>query len=392
MTRTAVSLFSGGGGLDYGVALAGFQARLAVEKERYACQVLREAQAGRHMLPDGHAYLDGCDIWEGNIADVGDAEALHRARLSPGEATLLVGGPPCVTFSVAGRREGLTSETGQLYRHYARLLRAFAPAAFIFENVKGILTAQSDEDDGHPAFDVIKEELGLPFRYVDRCGVEQDAHYTLTWQLVDAADYGVPQHRHRVIILGRRGDDPFTFPQPTHAHPHRLGLFAGIHPWRTVRDAFEGLPPATDLGEAPQMRNHVAKRHTAEMRESYAATLPGARNQRTKRDRLRWNEPGKTIRAQGKPKADGSGQKNSSHQAIHPDEPRQLTPRECARLQTFPDWYPFHATLVNAYRVIGDAVPPELARILACAVAVQFDTGAEGVAEGVAPVLAAQTV
>lgn len=373
MARAVVSLFSGGGGLDYGVALAGFEARLTIEKERYACQVLRDAKQARHILPDGHAYLDGCDIWEGDVADLDGAEALRRARVHPGEAALLVGGPPCVTFSVAGRREGLTSETGQLYQHYARLLRAFAPAAFIFENVKGILTAQSAEDDGRPAFDVIRAELEQPFRYVAADGMEHDTHYTVTWRLVDAADYGVPQHRHRVIIIGRRGDDAFAFPEPTHAHPQRLGLFSGTRSWQTVRNAFSGLPAAADLGEPAALRNHVAKRHSEEMRESYRATVPGKRNARSKRDRLLWDEPSKTIRAQGKPKADGSGQKNSSHQAIHPDDPRQLTPRECARLQTFPDWYPFPATLVNAYRVIGDAVPPELGRALGQAIAAQLD-------------------
>jgi DNA (cytosine-5)-methyltransferase 1 len=117
----------------------------------------------------------------------------------------------------------------------------------------------------------------------------------------------------------------------------------------------------------------VAKRHSDATRESYTSTEPGQRNKAYLRDRLHWDEPGKTVRAQGKPKADGSGQKNSSHQAIHPDEPRQLTPRECARLQTFPDWYPFPRTLVNAYRIIGDAVPCELARVVGEALLRQLD-------------------
>ena len=109
------------------------------------------------------------------------------------------------------------------------------------------------------------------------------------------------------------------------------------------------------------------------MKASYAATLPGRRNLASMRDRLHWDEPGKTVRAQGKLKTDGSGQKNSSHQAIHPDEARQLTPRECARLQTFPDWYPFPPSLVNAYRIIGDAVPCRLAQVVGEALAMQMD-------------------
>src|SRR5579885_3026527 len=179
MMLTVISLFSGGGGLDYGLALAGFDTRLTVEREKYACRVLRAARQLRRALPTGHTYLQEAEIWEGDIADLGDQEALRLARLQPGEAALLAGGPPCVTFSVAGRRQGLSTETGQLYRHYVRLLRAFAPRAFIFENVKGLLTAQGTVDDQRSAFEVILEGLAAE-------------GYALTWRLVDAANYGVP--------------------------------------------------------------------------------------------------------------------------------------------------------------------------------------------------------
>lgn len=358
--RSLVSLFSGGGGLDYGLALAGFATRLAVEQERYACKVLRDSKALQRQLPNGHGYLQGCEVWEGDIARLSDGEAVRLAGLEKGEASLLVGGPPCVTFSVAGRREGLTSETGQLYRHFVRLLKAFEPKAFIFENVKGLLTAQGAEPDQPSAFRVIRDEL-------------EGAGYAINWALVDAADYGVPQHRYRVIVLGGRGDVAPSFPAVTHADPKKLGLFEGSEPWQTVRDAFRGLPSAVELGQTPSLLSHVAKRHSDRMKESYAATPPGRRNLTSMRDRLRWDEPGKTVRAQGKLKADGSGQKNSSHQAIHPDEPRQLTPRECARIQTFPDWYPFPPSLVNAYRIIGDAVPCRLAYVLGKAIGEQID-------------------
>jgi DNA (cytosine-5)-methyltransferase 1 len=108
----------------------------------------------------------------------------------------------------------------------------------------------------------------------------------------------------------------------------------------------------------------VARRHGEKILSSFAATLPGKRNADYKRDRLLWDRPAKVIRAQGKPKPDGSGQRHSSHQSIHPDEHRQLTVRECARIQTFPDWYRFPDTFANGYRIVGDAVPVELARVL----------------------------
>jgi DNA (cytosine-5)-methyltransferase 1 len=354
-----VSLFSGGGGLDYGLAIAGFHARLAVEIEPYACQVLRDAKALQRVLPNGHRYLASCHIEQRDITQLPDDQALELAGLKRGEAALLAGGPPCVTFSVAGRREGLTSETGRLYEHFVRLLRAFEPQAFLFENVRGIISAAGPNGESD-AFATILAQL-------------TDAGYGVSWAPVNAADYGVPQHRHRVLVIGRRGNRKPDLPDATHADPNRLGLLNGQQPWRTVRDAFKGMRRAVQLGETPNMRNHVARRHTESTVESFRATPPGKRNELHKRDRLLWDVPAKTIRAQGKLKPDGSGQKHSSHQAIHPDEPRQITPRESARIQTFPDWYPFPPHLVNSYRIIGDAVPCELARVFGEFIAAQLD-------------------
>jgi len=362
-----VSLFSGGGGLDYGLALAGFDTRLAVEIEPYAYRTLLACKELARTLPNGHIYLSAATIHQGDVAKLSGPKARKLAGLARGEAALLVGGPPCVTFSIAGRREGLTSETGMLYRHFVRMLRAFQPEAFIFENVRGLVSAVGI-DGRRSAFEMILNDLDA-------------AGYSVTWRVVDAADYGVPQHRHRVIILGRRGRTALAFPEPTHSDRKTENE---IHrkPWTTLRQALAGLPDAVPVGTEPRLRNHTAKRHSLLTQDSFRATPPGKRNETHKRDRLLWEFPAKTIRAQGKVKADGSGQKNSSHQAIHPDEPRQLTPRECARIQTFPDWYPFPENLVNAYRVIGDAVPSGLALALGDSIAVQLGLRSEVAAVG----------
>lgn len=362
----AISLFAGGGGLDFGIAKAGFSTRVALEWEKYACETLRQAKAARRIV-GGYRYLSECALLEGDVRAFSAEAVLAAGRLEPEEATLLVGGPPCVTFSVAGRRAGLAHETGQLFEDYVRILAHARPAAFIFENVKGMLTALDADGRLGGAFEAICEKL-------ERAG------YSLTWRSLDAADYGVPQHRHRVIILGRRdGSPPFRFPAPTYGAPEKLGLLgdAGLlKPWRTVEDALRGLPPAVPCGEEPEVRNHVARKHSPEVIARFAATLPGKREQTFKRDRLEWDRPAKTIRAQGKPKADGSGQKNSSHQSLHPVEPRQITVREAARIQTFPDWYPFDTSFVNGYRVVGDAVPPRLAEVLATSVREQLEEAA----------------
>jgi DNA (cytosine-5)-methyltransferase 1 len=283
-----------------------------------------------------------------------------------------VGGPPCVTFSVGGLRKGLQHETGQLYEEYVRVLRQAQPSAFIFENVKGLLTAPGESGEAGGAFASILREL-------------EASGYALTWRLVDAADYGVPQHRHRVFVIGRKGSDPLSFPEATHARVDRvgmLGLLGFEEPWRTVQDAIADLPSAVKPGETPALANHITRSYSAEVIESFAATPPGKRNPKYKRDRLKWDEPAKAVRAQGKWKSNGSGQKNSSHQSLHPEEHRQLTVRESARVQTFPDWYEFDPTFVNGYRVVGDAVPPLLARVIAESIRAQMfaDAPAESTA------------
>jgi DNA (cytosine-5)-methyltransferase 1 len=353
MAPSVVSLFSGAGGIDVGLERAGFETRACVEWERYACQALRtNRDAGEEVAP-GRRFLDGATVIEQDVRKVSGAALLRAAGLRRGEAALLAGGPPCVTFSIAGRREGLTADTGKLFEEYVRLLRAVRPEALIYENVKGLMSAVDSGGNPGGAFMEIAEAI-------------RAEGYALTWKTVNAADYGVPQVRERVIILGRRGRTPPRFPEPTHADPLRHPELASMErlPWLTVRDAIGDLPPAAPPGTEPDVPNHVARRHSDETRDSFAETLPGQRNARFKRDRLHWDRPSKVIRAQGKPKLDGSGQKNSSHQPLHPDEPRQLTPRECARIQTFPDWYWLPSTFVNAYRVMGDAVPPTLAQRL----------------------------
>jgi DNA (cytosine-5)-methyltransferase 1 len=352
MGPPVISLFSGGGGLDLGLESVGFSTRVCVEWERYACLTLRTNQEQQHLLPNGSRYLDGARVLERDIRGVSGAQVLREAKLQKGDAALLAGGPPCVTFSVAGKREGLTAATGGLFKEYVRILRATRPMGLIYENVKGLLSAVGSDGKFGGAFREIHDAIAAE-------------GYSLSWRVVNAADYGVPQLRERVIILGRRGRVPPVFPEPTHADYERtLSIAGGKEPWVDVRSAIADLPPAAEPRSEPTIPNHVARLHGPEIIESFRRTPPGQRNPRFKRDRLLWNRPSKVIRAQGKPKPDGSGQKNSSHQALHPDEPRQLTPRECARIQTFPDWYWLPPQFVNSYRIVGDAVPPTLAATL----------------------------
>lgn len=363
-----ISLFSGGGGFDLGLEQAGFSTRVMVEIERHACATLRANRDKKLALAPDYTFLQDARIIERDIRKVPGTEVLREARLRPGEPLLLAGGPPCVTFSVAGRRAGLGDETGMLFEQYARILRVAKPRALLFENVKGLLNAPDEKGRPGGAFETIIETL---------C----DAGYSLTWEVVNAADYGVPQQRERLIIVGRRGPDFFHLPPPTHYDAERPPQLRppGMSPWRDVRAAIGDLPRAVSQGEQALAPNHVARAHTPAVVESLKATPPGQRNAMYKRDRLRWDRPSKVIRAQGKQKPDGSGQRHSSHQAIHPEEHRQLTPRECARIQTFPDWYELPETFANGYRVVGDAVPPRLAYVLGASLLEQLVEAGEWV-------------
>ena len=321
---------------------------MAIESEPYAYKTLTINQAKRRQASRDRRYLQGTRIIQDDVRRVPGRRVLRELGAKPGELDVVCGGPPCVSFSVAGPRQGLGSEAGRLFEAYARMLRTLRPKAFIFENVRGLLTAVNERGEVGGAWAVISRRL-------------EDAGYRISSALLNAADFGVPQHRERLFVVGLRGHlgEPFEFPSRTHCDPTNA-FEEGLHPWLTVRDAIADLPFApVDPGEAAVL-NHVARRHRPATLVSFAATPGGARNATFKRDRLRWERPATVIRAQGKPKRASTG-RHSSHQAIHPTLPRQLTVRECARIQSFPDWYEFPSTFSNGYRVVGDAVPPRLA-------------------------------
>jgi DNA (cytosine-5)-methyltransferase 1 len=359
-----VSVFSGGGGLDLGLERAGFRTLACVEMDKWACWTLRANQAREARLPNGRTYLSGAAILEKDVRRVSGQGLLRTLCLKPGELGLVCGGPPCVSFSYAGTRKGLASDTGMLFEAYARLLRVLRPRAFVFENVKGLLSAPGPSGEPQGAWPTILARLS-------------GAGYRIGWKVLDAADHGVGQHRDRVVVVGLRGrrGDSFAFPPASHA---AAGANA-TEVWRDLASVLDGLPDAAAPGDEPTIENHVARAHTPEVKASFAATPPGRRNDRFKRDRLRWDRPAKVVRAQGKLKSGGKGSRHSSHQAIHPDVPRQLTVRECARIQSFPDWYVFPPTHCNGYRVVGDAVPPLLAEAIGHALMDQlFAVGVSG--------------
>ena len=304
--RTAprvVSLFSGAGGLDLGFQQAGFDIVWANDFDADAAQTYR-ANIGDHIVCGDVSQIDASQI---PACDV------------------LIGGFPCQGFSVANTKRTLDDERNQLYKQYLRILTALQPKMFIAENVKGILSIGKGE-----VFKAILDDF-------------RAAGYAVDYKLLNAADYGVPQTRQRVIIAGVRQDVDarFAFPEPTHSSKPAEGKNA----WVTVGEALAGIPDP-DGPHAQDVPNNVYS--------SYKMVMNGYLGKRP-------TDPGKpapTVTARG-------DRKGGVVVLPHPSGKRRMTVRELARIQDFPLDFEFAGSRTDCYRQVGNAVPVGLARAVA---------------------------
>lgn len=206
---SVISLFSGAGGMDIGFEKAGFTIAVAVEIDSSCCETLR---TNRPKLP----------IINKDISEVKAEELLKMANLQPLEAALVIGGPPCQSFSLAGLRKGLDDDRGKLLFEYVRIVRETLPFGFVLENVKGL----TNWDSGR-ALKLLIDELSKPIEYNGAT-----YQYTIaTPRVLNAVNFGVPQFRERLILVGNRMGCDFTYPTPI-----------AQSKWKTVRDAIGNLP------------------------------------------------------------------------------------------------------------------------------------------------------
>lgn len=215
--RTAISLFSGAGGMDIGFANAGFKILACVEVDPACCQTLNA------NVP---AYTK---VIEKDVRRVTGDELLKAVGLKRGQVDCLFGGPPCQSFSLAGKRHGLDDERGQLVGEFIRLVHEVQPKTFVMENVKGMATW-----GGGAVLDYIEERLANPHPSHAK-GV-----YKVDHKVLNSADYGVPQVRNRIFIVGNRLDKQFAWPKATHA-PVQNGKMRYL----SVGESLSDLPPAT---------------------------------------------------------------------------------------------------------------------------------------------------
>ena len=323
---SAVSLFSGCGGLDLGALATGrVSPRWANDVDRAAVATYRRNVARQIVL--------------GDVRDIEPPDV---------PCDILLAGPPCQDFSVLWLHEGARTARGNLYFEVLRFLAKLRPAAFVLENVKGLLSANRGE-----AWTLVRAGLKAPGRILE-LGSDCQPRYRLSVAVVNFADLGVPQMRERVIVIGTREDlgiPAFDVPTP----------FARRH--ITVREALEGTPLPC-LGE----RNHdlhddapdvVARLRLIPPGGNYTAIPPGhplavkGLISHVYR-RLDPERPAYTMVAGG-----GGGS-----MGYHYAEPRSLTNRERARLQTFPDDFVFEGSIREVHAQIGNAVPPLAAQVI----------------------------
>lgn len=319
-----VDLFCGCGGLSTGLLDAGIDVRIGVDLDAPSIAT----------FDLNHAYRGSTGV----RADIRALSGSQLTELAGTSVQLLVGGPPCQPFSVAGKRRALADRRGDLIFEFVRLLHETRADAYVFENVPNLASVAHGEvlADLVAAF----EEIG----------------YSAASRVLFAADYGVPQMRKRLFIVGTRSSSPIPMPPPV-THGPADTLFAGVElkPYVTAREAVEDLPDVDDP-DAELVANHEPTFHSEAMLAAFATLPPGKREPKSRHDRLHPDRPGYTLRA-------GTGN-FSPLRPVHYEYDRVLTVRECARLQSFADdfHWPDDQARLQQYRQVGNAVPPRLAR------------------------------
>jgi len=336
---SAISLFSGCGGMSLGFRWAGFSINAFAEKDDNIRAIYRANFPNTPAL--GHDILEVSD------------DAIQALCPKVGTLDAIIGGPPCQGFSLSGKRD-ITDPRNGLWMHYLRFVRILRPKIALIENVR-LLTSMKNEDGR-----LVKDDLKSAFEHLG---------YNVNIFETNAKQYGVPQHRERVFFIGVRKDISIkpTFPQPTHGE--KPGLFDTTATYRTFGDACSDLP-FLESGDTSSDHLHVAVSHpnhvvnwlwdvpegrSAHDNEDLSMRPPSGYNTTYKRQV--WAEPASTVQT-----TFGmiSGCRN-----VHPIATRSLTIREAARIQSFPDSFKFIGTQGTIRTALGNAVPPLLAYAVA---------------------------
>ena len=324
-----ISLFSGCGGLDLGFTKAGFELVYANDNDR----VVWETFEKNHKIP-----IDKRSLFDIKSDEIPDADGI-------------LGGPPCQSWSLAGAMRGINDKRGQLFHEYIRILKDKQPKFFLAENVPGIVSRTHISE-----FKKIISKLS-------------NLSYNISYKVIDARDYGVPQERKRVIIIGykKKLGLKFSFPQSTHTKFETT--LSGKKPlkWITLLEAIGELPPPIPSAEKNRTNGPLEIPNHEYMTGTFSSIYM-SRNRRKK-----WNEQSYTIQAGGRhaplhPSSSEMIKLEKDKWTFKNENPvfRRLSVRECARIQTFPDDFIFYYENVSdGYKMIGNAVPVKMAEAIA---------------------------
>ena len=359
MNNNVIDLFAGCGGFSVGFEKAGFKIVKAVEFDKQIAQTYASNHTGTHLIID----------------DIGNVD--NESFFSYKEAPVIVGGPPCQGFSMAGARiraNGFIDDPrNYLFKHYVNVVKIVRPQVFVLENVKGILTMKQGD-----IFNEIVKTFSSSKTF------DGDRYY-LHYKVVKAVDYGIPQKRERVVIIGRLNKDfeiDEMFEKTVQSIHTKLPHFFDKV---SVQDAIGDLPQPSETGIVTlangsrslyasslnngitEIRNHVATHHST-LAKTRMNKVHGGENWTVLNEdiksvhsgaygRLLPDAPSATITTRFDTPSGG--------RFTHPTEDRTITPREAARIQSFPDSFIFEGSRTSICKQIGNAVPPKMAFFLA---------------------------
>lgn len=354
----AISLFSGAGGMDIGVEEAGFEILAQLEIDEHCCNTLRAAK---------ERSKNNTEIIEGDLRNLKVNELRKKLKLRKKEPDLLFGGPPCQSFSLAGKQLGLNDARGMLLFEIIRFAEEFQPKVIFLEQVKGLLSSKGPLKKRGEVFETFLSKL-------------EDIGYTPKWRVIKAADFGIPQLRERLFVIATRGKNGFVFPERTHAPLEECnGLFKTYKPYVGIGEVISGLEkpapkikgttfydsedghvdvtPLRDrerIAQVPEGSHLAAQTHLGE--ELRKGLKP---KDTTKYLRVHRKKPSNTLRC--------------GEIFYHPTEDRYLTPKEYKRIHGYPDSYIIKGPIrsrtgsvknLDQHRQIANSVPPPLARAL----------------------------
>lgn len=380
-----VSLFSGAMGLDIGLDQTGrFELIACVEIDKSFCDTIRKnKEAGR--------LSKNLKIIEADISKLSVETFLAQTGISSSEIDVIVGGPPCQSFSTAGRRQSVEDPRGTLLWDYLRFIREIKPKIFLMENVRGLLSAALKHrpiaerpNKGGPPLDSDEIAGSVVATFAEDLQSIEGVDYHMDCFEVNAVNYGAPQLRERALFIGNRFGEAVDFLDPTHGIAKDQGtedLFKdnNLQPWKTLRDALSGL---NDVGEIIM--------DFSPRKKKFLSMVPEGSNWRSLPEETQKESMGRAWYAKG----GRSGwwrrltfdlpcptlvtmPNHASTALCHPTETRALSLREYARIQEFPDNWVFCGTTTKQYAQVGNAVPVRLGRVAGEVIARTLDSLAD---------------